>query len=49
MAIPETIKALIYLLQAAQIAALQWNKVLTKISTKYANFADLFLSNLAIE
>ncbi len=33
----------------AQIAALQWDKALTEISTKFSNYADVFSSDLAIE
>ncbi len=39
----------IHLFQAAQIAALQWDKTFTKISAEYSDYADVFLSNLAIE
>ncbi len=33
----------------AQIAALQWDKALTKIPAKYSDYADVFSSDLAIE
>ncbi len=39
----------IHLLRAAQIAALQWDKAPTKIPAKYADYADVFSSNLAME
>ncbi len=35
--------------QAAQIAALQWDKALTKIPAKYSDYADIFSSDLAIK
>lgn len=35
--------------QAAQIAALQWDKAHPKILTKYANYAYIFSSDLGIE
>lgn len=45
----QVIKDLIHLFQVAQIAALQWDKALTKIPAKYVNYADIFLFNLVIE
>ncbi len=39
----------IYPSQAAQIAALQWNKALAKIPAKYSDYADVFSSDLAME
>lgn len=35
--------------QVAQIAVLQWDKVSTKIFVEYADFSDLFSSDLAME
>lgn len=35
--------------QVAQIARLQWDKTCTKKNFKYVDFANIFLSNLAIE
>ena len=35
--------------QKAQIAALQWNKALTKILTKYSDYANIFSIDLAME
>ncbi len=35
--------------QAGQIAALQWDKAPTKIPAEYSDYADVFLSDLAIE
>ena len=40
---------IIHLSQITQIAILQWDKALTKIPAKYFNYADVFLSDLAIE
>lgn len=42
-------EALIYLLRAVQIAALQWDKAPTKVLPKYKDYADIFFSNLLIE
>ena len=36
-------------LKRAQIAHLKANEVFTKVSNKYANFADIFSSKLAVE
>lgn len=38
-----------YLFQAAQMTALQWNKAFIKVLIKYANYTGVFLFNLAIE
>lgn len=35
--------------QISHIAALQWDKISTKISVEYADFSDLFSSNFVIE
>ncbi len=35
--------------QAAQIAALQWDKAPTEIPAEYSDYADVFLSDLAME
>ena len=40
---------LIYLAKKALIAVLQADKASTKVSIKYLDYADFFLSNLAIE
>lgn len=48
MAILE-VEILIYLLQIVQIADLEWNKAYIKISTKYSDYANVFLINWAIE
>lgn len=39
----------VYPSRAVQIAVLQWDKALTKIPAKYANYADVFLFDLAME
>ncbi len=39
----------IYPSRAAQIAALQWDKVPTEIPAKYSDYADVFSSDLAME
>lgn len=39
----------IYPSRAAQIAALQVDKALSKIPSKYSNYADIFLPNLTME
>ncbi len=39
----------IYPSQAAQIAALQWDKAPTEIPAKYSDYADVFSSDLAME
>ena len=39
----------IYLSKKTQIAYLKANKALTKVSSKYANFADIFLPKWAVE
>ncbi len=39
----------IHLSQAAQIAALQWDKAPTEIPAEYSDYADIFSSELAIE
>ena len=38
-----------HLLKKAQIAYLKVDEAFTKISNKYANFADIFLPKLAVE
>ena len=38
-----------YSLRKAQIAYLKADKIFTKVLSKYADFADIFLSKLAIE
>ncbi len=43
------IELLILSFRAAQIAALQWNKVPTKILAKYSDYADVFFPELAME
>lgn len=45
----QVIEETIYLLHVAQIAALQWDKSLTKVLTKYANYVDVFSFGLAME
>ncbi len=40
---------LIYPSQAAQIAALQWDKAPTEIPAKYSDYADVFSSDLVME
>ncbi len=39
----------IYLLQAAQIAALQWDKASTKIPAEYSDYTNIFSLDLAME
>ena len=48
-ALPKSAKMTVYLSQAAQIAALKQDKAPTKVLSKYANYADLFLIDLAIK
>ncbi len=38
-----------HLLKSAQIAHLKANKAFIKVSSKYANFIDIFLTKLATE
>lgn len=40
---------LVYLLRAAQIAALQWDRASTKVSAKYSNYADVFSFDFTME
>ena len=47
--LPGLIEITIHLLQAAQIAALKQDKAPIKVWPKYANYADVFSFNLAIE
>ncbi len=39
----------VFLSKKAQIALLKMDKVSTKVSIKYADFADVFLPKLAVE
>ena len=40
---------MIYLSRAVQVATFKQYKASTKVSTKYSNFVDVFVFNLAIE
>ena len=46
---PRLAKMLMHFSQVAQIAALKQEKALIKVLSKYANYADVFRFNLAIE
>lgn len=46
---PKVAKTMIYPFWIKQIASLQANKALTKIFSKYLNYANGFLANFAIE
>ena len=43
------VQMMMYPLQAAQIAALKQDKIPIKVPLEYANYADVFLFNLAME
>ncbi len=49
MSVLDVAESLIYHFWAAQIAALWWERVFTKIPAKYSDYADVFFSEQAME
>ena len=46
---PRSVRIIIYSSQAAQIAALKQDEVLSKVLSKYIDYADVFSFNVAME